>query len=72
MLKDIAYSLVFGKPVVMWLGLATGIAIAATVIVVLLNYHTKVRIPIVWHHRLAAVAIGLALIHIALAISLYI
>ncbi len=72
MLKDIAYSLVLGKPLVLWLGLATAGVVAAALAVVFLNNYTKVRIPIVWHNRLAAAAIVLALIHIALAISLYI
>jgi len=72
MLKDIAYSLVLGKPLVLWLGLATAVVAAAAVTVVLLNNYTQVRVPIVWHNRLAAVAVVLALIHIALAISAYI
>jgi len=72
MLKDLAYTLVFGKPLVLWLGLAAAICFSGALSVVALNNHTKIRIPIDWHFRLALAGAAIGLIHIVLAISAYI
>jgi len=71
LLRDIAYTLVFGKPVVLWLGLATLTLFASAAAVVGLNNYTKIRIPIEWHYRLAVAGLCMAAIHATLALSAY-
>ena len=72
MLKEIAYSLLFGKPIVLWLGLAALTLFLSALSVIGLNNYTKIRIPIEWHFRLAIAGFVIVIIHAILAISAYI
>jgi hypothetical protein len=71
MIRDIAYSLVLGKPLVMWLGLCTLAAFLCAASIVAMNNYTKIRIPFEWHVRLALTGMLLAIIHAVLALSIY-
>ncbi len=72
MLRDFAYSLQFGLPIVVWLGLIAFALFLAAGLVIALNSYTRIRIPIKWHMRLAIAGVTVALIHAILAISAYI
>jgi hypothetical protein len=70
MFQDIAYFPVFGKPVIMYLGILTIASMLATASVPVLR-KSAVNIPFFWHIRLAAVTIALALIHGFLGVMAY-
>ncbi|MDD5340539.1 MAG: hypothetical protein PHV13_04810 [Candidatus ainarchaeum sp.] len=70
-LRDFAYSLVFGKPLVLWLGILTITLLISTASIMVLNTHTRIRIPVAWHHRFAFATICSAVVHATLALSLY-
>jgi hypothetical protein len=72
MLRDFAYSLILGKPLVLWLGLAAMICFLSAASIIALNNYTKVRIPIEWHKRFAIAGLIIAIVHMVLAISAYI
>jgi hypothetical protein len=72
MLSSIGYTPVFGLPLVLWLGLATGLSFISTAMVMLLTMNTSIKIPFAWHHRLAALSFILMIVHAALAIAIYI
>jgi len=71
MLRDIAYSIVFGFPLVLWLGLATITLFSGALSVVAINKYTKMNIPFEWHMRLAGAGMAVGFIHAVLAISVY-
>lgn len=68
----IAYFPIFGKPLIMYLGIMTLFFLMATAAVAKLNAWGYRSIPFVWHHRLAAVSIALAVIHGILGVLVYI
>jgi hypothetical protein len=72
MLSNIGYTLVLGFPLVLWLGALTGISFISTASVMALNMYAGMKIPFVWHHRLAALSLALMMAHAALAIAAYI
>lgn len=72
MFEAISYTLIFGKPLIMYLGILTLISFLATAAVGILNMKGITTIPFFWHPRLAGVSIGLALIHGALGVLAYI
>ena len=71
MLTDVSYALVLGRPLIMWLGLATFTLLLGALSVVLLNTHAKMKIPFQWHVRLATAGMALAIIHAALGLAAY-
>jgi hypothetical protein len=71
MLEEISYYLIFGKPLIMYLGIVTLAVLLFTVSVPVLNKRGIRIIPFTWHPRLAMLAIGLAIIHGALGVLAY-
>jgi hypothetical protein len=72
MIHTFAYTLVFGKPVIMYGGIATYLLFLLTVIIALLNVKFQIHfIPFKWHPRLALLAIIAATLHAILGLSLY-
>ncbi|VVB73283.1 Uncharacterised protein [uncultured archaeon] len=72
MLQDITYMLIFGKPLIFYLGLAVLLSFLATATLGYLIHTGRVRTDLKWHLRLAAFSILLALVHGALGALLYI
>jgi hypothetical protein len=72
MISSIGYTPILGFPAVLWLGLATGLSFISTATVMFLTINTSIKIPFVWHHRLAALSLILMVIHAVLAIAIYI
>lgn len=63
--------MVFGKPLIMYLGILTFTAFSLTATVGFLNFKGIHKIPFKWHPRLAIISIALALIHGLLGILAY-
>jgi len=71
MIHTIAYTLVFGKPVIMYGGIFTLILLLFTATVGALNLHGIHVIPFKWHPVLAVTTIIFALLHAMLGLSAY-
>jgi len=73
MIANIAYYLIFGKPLIMYLGILTLISLLCTATVGYLVFTGKARPPITFttHRLLAYTTIGLALIHGMLGLLIY-
>lgn len=69
MVRDIAFTMVFGLPLIMYGGLATLFFLLFTAFVGYMNFHGKTLIPFKWHPRLAAVTITLAILHGLMGLS---
>lgn len=69
-LRNIALLLIFGKPLIVYLGIVTFLSFASTAIIGRLIIKGK-RIPLKNHLWLARISIILAVIHGLFAISIY-
>ena len=70
-IANIAYFMIFGKPVIMYLGIMTILSFLITATIGFMNFKGSKLIPFRWHPRLALVSIILAVLHGLLAISGY-
>lgn len=71
MLTNITYYQIFGKPLIMYLGITTLLSFLFTATIALLNRRGIHKIPLVWHFRMAKISIALAIIHGLLGILAY-
>ena len=71
MFQDISYALIFGKPLILYLGVLTLLAFIITAAIAVINFKGIRTIPFEWHSRCAVVALCLALVHGALGILAY-
>jgi hypothetical protein len=71
MLQEVSYFLIFGKPVIMYLGIVTLVTLLLTATIPVLNKKGIRIIPFSWHQRCAALAISLAIIHGILGVLAY-
>ena len=71
MFQNISYAIVFGFPVMFYLGILTLISFSVTGAIGYMNYHRIHTIPFKWHPRMAALSFILAGIHAFLGIALY-
>lgn len=71
MVSQIAYHLVFGKPLIMYVGLLTFFSFLFTASIGYASYHGIKYLPFKWHPRLAAISITLAILHGILGLSIY-
>ena len=72
MFQDIAYALIFGKPLIMYLGIITILLFFLTAVIALLNRRGIRTIPFKWHPRMAFTSISLGLIRGFLAVMHYV
>jgi hypothetical protein len=70
MLQNITYFLIFGKPLIMYLGIITLLSFLITATIGILIVTGK-GIPFKWHKFMAFTSLTLALIHGILGILLY-
>lgn len=63
MFRSIAYTLILGKPLIMWGGIITLTSFLFTAYISYSNNKGDHRIPFKWHPRMAAVSLILALFH---------
>lgn len=71
MIHDLAFTLILGKPVVMYMGILTFLSLLTTATVGWQAFKGYNYIPFKWHPRLAALTIILATIHAILGLSVY-
>jgi hypothetical protein len=71
MFGQIAYTLIFGKPVIVYLGILTLALLLLTAAIPVLNRNSIRTIPLAWHPRCAMATICLALFHGMLGILAY-
>jgi len=72
MLEYITYYPIFGKPLIMYLGIFTLLSLLITASIAILNIRFRIfTIPFYWHPRMAALTILLALIHGILGLLSY-
>lgn len=71
MIARIAYYLILGKPLIMYLGILTLLSFAFTFYIGYMTMKGKTKIPLKWHFRMAKISITLAVIHGILGISAY-
>jgi hypothetical protein len=70
-LNEISYMLIFGKPLIMYLGITVLILFLATGTVGYLVMHNKTKLTFNAHKRLAMIAITVAIIHGTLGVLAY-
>lgn len=71
MLRNITYYPILGKPLIMYLGIITLLALLFAAYIAFMNMKGKSKIPLKWHFIVAKIAIILAIIHAALGVLAY-
>lgn len=71
MLEFISHYLIFGRPLIMYLGILVLSSFLFTAFISVSNRRGITIIPFKWHPRMAAFSIALAIIHGTLGIALY-
>lgn len=71
MLVDIAYYSIFGRPLIMYVGVLTLSFLFLTATISALNRRGIRVIPFKWHPRMAKITLILAAIHGTLGLSIY-
>jgi hypothetical protein len=71
MFQEITYFLIFGKPLIMYLGILTLLVILVTAAIAVMNKNGIRIIPFRWHPVCAGLAILLALVHGLLGVLAY-
>jgi uncharacterized membrane protein len=70
-MQDIAYTVIFGKPLIYYFGILTFSSIIITAIVGYLNYKGYRTVPLKWHIRLAILSLTFATIHALMGVFSY-
>jgi len=71
MLENISYYTIFGRPLILYLGIITICSFALTAAIGYTNLHGKPIAEFKWHPRMAAISLTLAIIHGTLGILHY-
>jgi phosphatidylglycerophosphate synthase len=71
MLENITYALIFGKPVILYLGIITLLSFLVTASIAVMALKGIRTIPFKWHPRLAVFSIFLAVVHGTLGLLLF-
>lgn len=71
MIKDIALTMVFGFPLVMYGGLFTLACFLFTAYIAMANMKGNMTIKPKWHPRMAKISFTLALIHAIAAVAIF-
>jgi hypothetical protein len=71
MFEDITYFLIFGKPLIMYLGILTLLALLFTAAIAVMNKKGIRIVPFRWHPVCAGCALLLALVHGLLGMLAY-
>lgn len=70
MFQEISYYLIFGKPLIMYMGIALFILLGSTATIGYLIHHGK-AIPFKYHKACAASTIALGIVHAILGMGLF-
>ena len=71
MFQDVTYFLIFGRPLILYLGVVTIFLFFLTAAIAILNRRGIHQIPFAWHPRCAVIAICFAIVHGTLGILAY-
>jgi hypothetical protein len=71
MIRQVANYLIFGKPLVMYVGIVTLLTFGLTALIAVMNNRGDQRLPFSWHQKAAKVALLIATVHAILAVSLF-
>lgn len=72
MVQTLAYTLVLGKPVIMYAGIITYLLLLSTAAISVMNMKLGIHaVGMQWHPRLAAVTIIFATLHAIFGLSIY-
>jgi hypothetical protein len=71
MIAKIAYILVFGKPLIFYVGIITFLSFGFTALIGYLNFRGKRAIPFKWNPRMVIISFSLALIHAIFGLAIY-
>jgi len=63
MFRTIAYTLLFGKPLIMWGGMVTFLCFLFTAYISFSNAQGNHAVPFKWHKRMAILSLSIALFH---------
>ncbi len=71
MLQEVSYFLIFGKPLILYLGFITICSFLVTASIPLLRKRGLIHVPFTWHVRMAGLSIALGLFHGILGMLAY-
>lgn len=71
MIAKLAYTLIFGKPLIMYLGILTLVSLLLTASIGLTSIKGIKWLPFKYHIKIATLTIILAIIHALFALSVY-
>lgn len=71
MISQLAYYLIFGKPLIIYSGVLTLFLFFLATLIAVLNKKGVTCLPFVWHQRFAKITLTLAIIHGLLGLSIY-
>ena len=71
MLEDVTYYLIFGKPLIMYLGLMTLLSFSFTASIAIMNKRGIKGIPFRYHPKMAIFSLVLAILHGTLGMLAY-
>jgi len=71
MLNEISYYLIFGKPLIMYMGIITLSSFLFTATIGFLNLRGNAVIPLKYHFMMAKISLALAVIHGTFGILAY-
>lgn len=71
MFQEISFYPIFGKPLIVYLGIVTLCVFLLAAAIAILNRRGNHAIPFAWHPRVAAIAIACALVHGFLGAALF-
>lgn len=71
MLENINYFPIFGKPLIMYVGILTLLSFLFTALIAVMNKKGVRIIPFKWHPRMAFFSISLAILHGILGVLAY-
>jgi hypothetical protein len=71
MLQEISYYLIFGRPLILYLGIITLCSFLVTASIPVLSRRGILKIPFAWHVRMAVLSITLGILHGILGAAAY-
>lgn len=71
MIAQLAYYSIFGKPLILYLGILTLLSFLFTAFIGFMNYKGYKTIPFKYHPIMAAISITLAVLHAILGLGSY-
>lgn len=71
MISEIAYTILFSKSLIFWLGIITYLAFVFTALISVMQKKGKRILGFKWHSRMAYIALALATLHGIFGLSVY-